>query len=105
MKESVQTLLRGGVKPNISGDIWSEGDVSILALIAVGISPEWKLETHILAALPFYGDRHTAFHIEAKTNEALRAAGVIDPKLDAFCFVSDNGNQNWASKMDAQFCQ
>jgi len=47
------------VMPCISGDIWSEGDLALLAILQHHISPRFEMVEKVLAVIPFSDSSHS----------------------------------------------
>ena len=43
-RDFVVRLLKSGVKPSITGDLWSEGGMGLFGICAQGISETWVIE-------------------------------------------------------------
>ena len=69
-------LLKSGVKPSISGDLWSEGGMGLFGIYAHGITDTWVVEKALIGLVACESERHTAVNISKWTNEALHDIGV-----------------------------
>lgn len=74
------------IKPSMGGDIWGDRGCSILGIMGYGIDSTWTMREYLLAATPFYTQRHTGDAIDAMT-------------LDAFKLLGD-GVDKWTSEAD-----
>lgn len=74
VKEFMSDLLLGGIKPSISGDIWSDRGCSLLGILGYGIDANWVMREWLLAATPFGSTRHTGEAIDQITVAALKLA-------------------------------
>jgi hypothetical protein len=45
--------------PCISGDIWSEDDIALLAILEHYINEDWELVENVLDVIPFSDEAHT----------------------------------------------
>ena len=74
-------LLRSGVKPTITGDLWSENGMGLFGIYAHSISDTWVLETALIGLVGCESKRHTAEHIQMWTDEALKGIGLTAANL------------------------
>lgn len=72
VKEFMSDLLLDGLKPSISGDIWSDRGCSLMGVLGYGIDRQWVMREWLLAATPFAATRHTGDAIDQITVDALR---------------------------------
>mmetsp|Transcript_11762 Transcript_11762/g.24667 ORF Transcript_11762/g.24667 Transcript_11762/m.24667 type:complete len:606 (-) Transcript_11762:440-2257(-) len=64
------------VMPCISGDIWSEGDLALLAILQHHISPRFEMVEKVLAVIPFSDSSHSGAEIERRSKVACAAVGL-----------------------------
>jgi hypothetical protein len=76
VKEWVSGMLIDGVKPSISGDIWSDRGCSLMGICMHGIDRNWKMHEWLVAATPFGSTRHTGEAIDKITLDALKRSGI-----------------------------
>ena len=69
-------LIKSGVKPSISGDLWSEGGMGLFGIFAHGITETWVMEKALIGLVACEKERHTAINITKWTDEALAAIGL-----------------------------
>ena len=74
-------LIKSGVKPSISGDLWSEGGMGLFGIFAHGITETWVMEKALIGLVACDKERHTAENITKWTNEALEAIGLTPEGL------------------------
>ena len=74
-------LLKSGVKPSISGDLWSEGGMGLFGIYAHGITESWVMEKALIGLVSCSSDRHTAENIKKWTTEALHGIGLKSAEL------------------------
>ena len=74
-------LIKSGVTPSISGDLWSEGGMGLFGIFAHGITETWVMEKALIGLVACEKERHTAENITKWTNEALEAIGVTSEGL------------------------
>ena len=91
-KEWVVKCKAEGRKVSISGDIWTDGSMSILAIVGYTIRDDWTWSKCVLAVIDFSTDRHLACHIKSKTAEALKEVGIESMHDDVWRKVSDAGS-------------
>ena len=53
MLKFMSDLLLDGIKPSISGDIWSDRGCSLMGVLGYGIDSNWVMREWLLAATPF----------------------------------------------------
>ena len=75
-RDFVMRLLKSGVKPSISGDLWSEGGMGLFGIYAHGITETWVMEKALIGLVACEKERHTAENIKKWTDEALVAIGL-----------------------------
>ena len=75
-RDFVVRLLNSGVKPSISGNLWSEGGIGLFGIYAHGISETWVMEKALIGLVACESERHTAINITKWTNEALEKMGL-----------------------------
>ena len=83
------------IKPSIAGDIWSQGDKSILAILGYAIfnqDGKWDMEEIVLGVVRFNNKRHTGANIQADTEKALREVGIENMYDHVWRKVSDAGS-------------
>ena len=69
-------LIKSGVKPTISGDLWSEGGMGLFGIYAHGITETWVLEKALIGLVACEAERHTAENIKKWTEQALTDMGL-----------------------------
>ena len=69
-------LIKSGVKPSISGDLWSESGMGLFGIFAHGITETWVMEKALIGLVACEKERHTAENISKWTEEALEAIGL-----------------------------
>jgi hypothetical protein len=74
-------LIKSGVKPSISGDLWSEGGMGLFGIFAHGVTETWVMEKALIGLVACETERHTAENITKWTNEALEAIGLTPEGL------------------------
>ena len=75
-RDFVVRLIKSGVKPSISGDLWSEGGMGLFGIFAHGITETWVMEKALIGLVACEKERHTALNISKWTDEALKAIGL-----------------------------
>jgi len=82
-----------GRKISIAGDIWTDGSMSILAIVGYVIRDGWVWSRCVLAVIDFSTVRHTGLEIKTKTDIALQSIGMKGGMHDE-CWrkVSDAGS-------------
>ena len=71
-----RAIIKSGVKPSISGDLWSEGGMGLFGIFAHGITETWVMEKALIGLVACEKERHTAVNITKWTDEALKAIGL-----------------------------
>ena len=76
-------LIKSGVKPSISGDLWSEGGMGLFGtgIYAHGITETFVMEKALIGLVACESERHTAENIEMWTTEALKDIGLTKAEL------------------------
>ena len=69
-------LIKSGVRPSISGDLWSDGGMGLFGIFAHGITETWVMEKALIGLVACEKERHTAENITKWTKEALEAIGL-----------------------------
>jgi len=104
-KEFHQAMLKDGVKPAASGDLWSKNGTALFGLVSHGIVrtvvcdkanplkkvPVWTMCEKLSGSVPCSEDRHTGEFIGTLSDEAWAAGGIDKPIEQIFVRVSDNG--------------
>ena len=80
-RDFIVRLLNSGVKPSISGDLWSEGGMGLFGIYAHGITDTWKMEKALIGLVACESERHTAENITKWTKEALEGIGLTVGEL------------------------
>ena len=80
-------LLQSGVKPSISGDLWSDSGMGLFGIYAHGISESWVMEKALIGLVAYESERHTAANITKWTVDALDGIGLSWDEL-----VGPDGN-------------
>ena len=78
-RDFIMRLLKSGVKPTISGDLWSDGGMGLFGIYAHGITETWAMEKALIGLITCSSERHTADNIRKWTVEALEG---MDLKKD-----------------------
>ena len=81
-----------GRKISVAGDIWTDGEVSLLAILGYIILDGWIWSKRVLAVVEFSKMKHTASHIKKETLEALKSVGMEHAFEDVWRKVSDAGS-------------
>ena len=81
-------LINSGVKPSISGDLWSDNGMGLFGIYAHGITESWNMEKVLIGLVACESERHTAANISKWTSEALESIGLtwdglVGPEADA----------------------
>ena len=74
-------MLRSGVKPSITGDLWSDGGMGLFGIYAHGITETWVMEKVLIGLVACESKRHTADNIKTWTEEALKNIGLTAEDL------------------------
>ena len=74
-------LIKSGVKPSISGDLWSDSGMGLFGIYAHGITDTWVLEKALIGLVACESERHTAENIKKWTKEALQSIGLTEEGL------------------------
>ena len=82
-RDFVVRLLKSGVKPSISGDLWSEGGMGLFGIYAHGITETWVMEKALIGLVACESKRHTAVNIKEWTDDALKGIGLTAAQLVA----------------------
>ena len=69
-------LINSGVKPTISGDLWSDSGMGLFGIYAHGITDTWVMEKALIGLVACESKRHTAENIKTWTREALEDVGL-----------------------------
>ena len=80
-RDFVVRLLNSGVKPSISGDLWSEGGMGLFGIYAHGINEDWKMDSALIGLVACEKERHTAENITKWTAEAMEMMGLTPVML------------------------
>ena len=80
-RDFVVDLLNSGVKPSISGDLWSDGGMSLFGIYAHGITSKWLMEKALIGLVACESESHTAVNIAKWTDEALEKLGLTAAQL------------------------
>ena len=75
-RDLIVRLVKSGVKPSISGDLWSDGGMSLFGIFAHGITESWIMEKALIGLVACESERHTAENIATWTKDALKAIGL-----------------------------
>ena len=79
-RDFLVTCLKSGVKPAITGDLWSENGMGLFGIYAHGM-PAFKSEKRLIALIACESERHTAVNITQWTEDALKAMGLTVQNL------------------------
>ena len=74
-------LLRSGVKPTITGDLWSENGMGLFGIYAHGMTDTWVMEKVLIGLVACESERHTSENIKMWTDEALKGIGLMATEL------------------------
>ena len=74
-------LLRSGVKPTITGDLWSENGMGLFGIYAHGMTDTWVMEKVLIGLVACESERHTHENIKKWTDEALEGIGLTATQL------------------------
>ena len=81
-RDFIVRLLKSGVKPSISGDLWSEGGMGLFGIYAHGITETWVIsEKALIGLVACASERHTAENTKKWTTEALNGIGLNAQEL------------------------
>ena len=80
-RDFVVRLIKSGVKPSISGDLWSDSGMGLFGIYAHGITDTWVMEKTLIGLVACEAERHTAEKITKWTKEALESIGLANAKL------------------------
>jgi hypothetical protein len=95
-----QNLLADGIKPTVSGDLWSKNGTALLGLVSHGIlecpagdgTCDWVMGEVLTGAIPCAKDHHTGDHVDDLSNKAWKAVGLDKPVEQIFKRKSDQGS-------------
>ena len=93
-------LAADGLKPTVSGDLWSKKGCALLGLISHGIlaapckdgTVDWVMLEVLTGAVPCAKEHHTGEHVGALSNDAWAKVHIEDPVRDIFRRKSDEGS-------------
>ena len=101
-KDWINEVKSQGRKVSIAGDIWADGDLSLLVILGYAILKretkhgalfnDMRLEEEVLAVVPFSRVRHTGDEILAATRRELNEVGITDLYSEIFRKCSDAGS-------------
>ena len=74
-------LIKSGVKPTISGDLWSQDGMGLFGIYARGITETFVVEKALIGLVACESERHTAPNIKRWTKEALESIGMTPKGL------------------------
>ena len=80
-RDFILRLIKSGVRPSISGDLWSEGGMGLFGIYAHGITETWVMEKALIGLIACEKERHTAVNIKKWTVKALEAIGLTAEEL------------------------
>ena len=80
-RDFIKRLIMSGVKPSITGDLWSDNGMGLFGIYAHGITETWVIEKKLIGLVACESERHTAANITKWTNEALEKIGMDASKL------------------------
>ena len=63
-------LINSGVKPSISGDLWSDNGMGRFGIYAHGITESWNMEKALIGLVACESERHTAANISYTSRKA-----------------------------------
>ena len=75
-RDFIMRLIKSGVKPSISGDLWSDNGMGLFGIFAHGITETWVVEKKLIGLVACETERHTAENIKKWTTEALESIGI-----------------------------
>ena len=58
-----RAIIKSGVKPSISGDLWSEGGMGLFGIFSHGITETWVMEKALIGLVACEKELHTAVNI------------------------------------------
>lgn len=114
-----KTLLKEGVKPAVSGDLWSKNGTALFGVISHGIertqeirrgeklTPVWTMCEKLAGAVPCSKDRHTGEFIGNVSDTTWASSGLEKPVEQIFVRVCDNGSnmlKGWQDGFLAPCC-
>ena len=76
VREEIKAVRKQNVSPSIAIDIWSDGMLSILAVLVYYIDDEFKLNEKLAWAVPYSEVEHTGENIEKSVKKVLADLGV-----------------------------
>ena len=93
-------LLADGIKPSISGDLWSKKGAALLGLMSHGVVEvprpdgrvDWEMREVLAGAVPCANEHHTGSHVDELSNAAWKSVGIPNPIKDIFKRKSDEGS-------------
>ena len=80
-RDFIVRLIKSGVRPSISGDLWSENGMGLFGIYAHGITETFEMEKYLIALIACDSERHTAQNIKRWTVEALEGIGLTAKDL------------------------
>ena len=80
-RDFIVRLIKSGVKPSISGDLWSDSGMGLFGIYAHGITETWVMEKALIGLVACESERHTAVDIVKWTKEALESIGLTEAGL------------------------
>lgn len=83
-RDFIVRLIKSGVRPTITGDLWSESGMGLFGIYAHGITETWVVEKALIGLVACSAERHTAVNIKKWTEEALVSIGFRSEDLLAY---------------------
>ncbi|KAL1525142.1 hypothetical protein AB1Y20_020013 [Prymnesium parvum] len=80
-RDFIVRLIKSGVRPTITGDLWSESGMGLFGIYAHGITETWVVEKALIGLVACSAERHTAVNIKKWTEEALVSIGFRSEDL------------------------
>lgn len=79
----IAELLQSGVRPCISGDLWSDSGMGLFGIYAHGVTADFELKQCLIALHACESERHTAANIRRWTIDALQILGITAKEMVA----------------------
>ena len=93
-----ESLLEDGIKPSVSGDLWSAHGTALFGMVSHGVE-RWKdgdgvvhydMEEVLMGAIPCTQEHHTGELIDNMSREEWKKSGITKPEEQLFIKVCDN---------------
>ena len=79
-RDFVVRLIKSGVRPTITGDLWSDNGMGLFGIYAHGITETWKLEKALIGLVACETERHNATNITSKSGRSRPCKLLVSPK-------------------------